>query len=77
LPRIQVQYIDTFEPVRVLSDYLRINYTYQYIQQLDGDLTIKQAKETLMALKNTYDHVKGINEAIILNVIRGVKAGLL
>jgi len=45
--------------------------------QLDNELTEMQAKAVLEAMKNTYDHVKGINEAIILNLARGVKGGLL
>jgi len=45
--------------------------------QLDPELSKKQAKQVLDAMKTTYDHVKGINEAIILNLARGVKGGLL
>jgi len=77
LPRIDVRYEGGSYEIRVLPDYLNVKYTYQYIMQLDSDLTPHQAKEVLNVMKYTYNHVKGINEAIILNLIRGVKGGLL
>jgi len=77
MPRVDIQHQGRQHDIRVLPEYLRINYTYQYVMQLDSELSEQQAKQVLDALKNTYDHVKGINEAIILNLARGVKGGIL
>ena len=44
---------------------------------LDAELTPLDAKRVLDATRNTFDASKGINEATLLNLARGVKAGLL
>jgi len=40
-------------------------------------LTIIEAKKVLDAAKYSFDNTKGINEAHLINLARGVKGGLL
>jgi len=45
--------------------------------QIDGELTKVEAKRVLYWAGKMYDNSKGINEAVLLNLSRGVKSGLL
>ena len=77
MPKLEVQHLGREHVIRVLPEYLRINYTFQYVMQLDKELTPLQAKRVLDVAKDTFDHTKGINEAHLINLARGVKADLL
>jgi len=75
--KLRVQYISETYDIPVLSDYLNIKFTYQYVMQLDNELSILQAKRVLYWTGKLYNNAKGINEASLLNLARGVKSNLL
>lgn len=60
----------------VTSNYLRINFTKEYIQSLTG-LDELQSKRVLYWLKEMYDEWAGINIKTIRRIAEGVQSGLL
>jgi phage-related protein len=60
----------------VLSNYLRINYTKEYIKSLTN-LTTIQSKRVLYWLGKMYDEHEGINTKTIRKIAEGVQSGLL
>jgi len=73
---IEVKYISSEYSIVVLSDYLRINYTKEYIKSLT-DLPELQCKRVLYWLGHMYDEHEGINTRTIRKIAEGVKSGLL
>lgn len=74
--KIEVQQIPSEYGVDVLSDYLRINFTKEYVMDV-VHCTEVEAKKILKWAAKTYDDEIGINNKVIRNISRGVQGGLL
>ena len=74
--KIDVDYIPSEEKVLVLFDYLLINITKEYVQELT-QLDDTRCKRVLYWLKDMYDEYEGINVKTILDIGKGVRSGLL